>query len=357
MWSHKGSIITGKIVAALVTIYIFSISLQAQIIIENLRAVSIDSVALTISSLTPDLDASGFIVEVTSDVADGPWSMASSTTVEALPGLFTAVVNSLDLNTPVFFRVRHGDQVSTPAQASFASTDVTVVEGEGQIVLEVILSRSISGILYHRASGNGLRQPVDGSTPVNGSTARITLPLEDNGVADPQRDITVSLIADDQGIYNPDAGNGALTVVILDNDSIWSGVIESTLLDFPVMILSSVSGNSHDVALMARGGELIPEGLYNASSASAPNQPFTAAFRKIRVPSSDENGLFQDVEISMDLTASKAPGLDPLLEGPCRIEIHYPGKPWLNTSASGTFTLTRVVEAPAARQSLLEPNL
>lgn len=355
MGFYKDSILISKVTVIFAYIFVCCGNLSAQIRIDQVEAVGMESVLLTISSELENASELQFVVEVTSDIDAGPWNRAPSSTTLQSPGVFLSAVHSLSLEAPLFFRVKYGDQVSAPAQASFSTTDVTVVEGDGIITLEVILSRSITGNIFFTASGSGLSQPISGSSPVNGSTARIVLDLEDNETADPQRDITVSILADQLGNYSPGIGDGSMTVVILDNDSVWSGVIESSLPDIPIMILSSVSGAVHEVSLLARAGEFIPEGLHNALSTSLPSQPFSVIFDKIKVPASSDNGLFQDVEISIDLSAANSMGLDPLLQGTCRIEILYPGKPWLNTATSGTLTLSRVVEAPAARRSLLVP--
>lgn len=131
-----------------------------------------------------------------------------------------------------------GDALSRPMRGlqpgiQFTASTSRVIEGAGPILVPVEASSLYSGTLSYSVSvmstaenGSDFIATQSGSVAVNGTTAGIPVEILDDFEVEDIEAIVLELHDDDAGTYH--AGTFAShTVLLMDNDADWSGLLES----------------------------------------------------------------------------------------------------------------------------------
>lgn len=189
-----------------------------------------------------------------------------------------------------------------------------------------------------------------GSISVNGATsARIPLPsvTPDDGEANPDSSITVRLRASGGGEYVL-GGLEAITLDLIDNDSIWEGFLEEGSAGIAFEFRMVKQGGATTAQFAGKGTNVFPAMMYPVSGFTyEPGGTFSATVSSIVVPAS-KTPLSEDTTLTLALTATETPDpaddltvLGDLVTGSYTLTQAVTNKPFLNQTRSGTFRLLR----------------
>jgi len=242
------------------------------------------AIGATLSSLSstrrlvtvPAPDASGFYrVGLDSD-GDG--------LSDALEGVLPTDPNSVDTDSDGFSDgiemandTNPSDANSRPLRGTqpgvqFAQATSRAIEHEGMILIAVEFDTLYSGELFFSVSAmSNATGEVDfsvsqaGKVSVNGATALIPLSLLEDLEVEEMEAIVLELHDDKAGSYHVDA-NLTHTVLLIDNDANWSGIMQSAAAETSFRLCVLRSGDDVQAMLVPApgateghlGGQLIP---------------------------------------------------------------------------------------------------
>ncbi|MCX7045516.1 MAG: dockerin type I domain-containing protein [Candidatus Sumerlaeota bacterium] len=260
------------------------------------------------------------------------------------------------------------------AWATFSDQVSSATEGVGTVYLPVLFSKPVKGFLRYRLADISTTQAVDlmgeASIAVNGISASIPLAITDDAEMKGARAVVVDLIPDLAAGYWV-SGLPRHTLIVYDNDSLWTGVIKNGLTElafrlkilqsptsFSVSLISSLNPNS---LIGVQGAGAIPEGEWRMT-ATLTTQTFQAESELMPMGTAS---FFDNNPINRTLSFNVAPSLVPYYMRPTFMLGQYTDRvlpvnsaaAFLQAETTGVVVLMQDLQFPSFPTTPLYPAL
>ncbi|MEZ5300896.1 MAG: hypothetical protein R3F11_09630 [Verrucomicrobiales bacterium] len=247
-----------------------------------------------------------------------------------------------------FYRVRFGQINSGPTVlAWFDLAELAAQEGDGTLMVTVRFSGNYTGPVRYSWSGGAAVGGLSGVVNAGGTSVQIPLSIGDDGEVGELGELTLTLITGQDTNYavaNAPGQAGSTTLVIEENDALWTGrfAADSEAVGFGIQIAQN--GAAHTAKIIGGGSGLVPAGAtgdYAASQVTHTASDFHAVIPNIGVAASEANLLGADAVLTFTFDATGVGVGDFLIEGTATCTIARPGAPHLDRTLTGTFVLAR----------------
>lgn len=294
-----------------------------------------------------------YAVEQTEELADAvQWAGTPSSLPVSLGGQRLAV--EVPVSRPIgFFRIRGLE----PIHGSFGAASFAVSEDAGEVRPVVVFDAPYQGLLRYTWSyerPDGLVTNFTAALQVDGNTAAIPVPIEDNDQWDTVRSIRLTI---EPGTGFQPGARITTRLDLVDNDTQWAGRIQNRLFSDKLMLSLVSSGSGVKATLIGDGHGFLPVGRWDAPATSTPSL-FRSSFGPIAVPAS-QSYVHESFQILLSLRAETGQAgqlVSPdAIQGSVEWVFQFPNRPHLNSTNSGTFALLRTPPAPPANLVQLSP--
>lgn len=333
------------VLAAISPLSAFAQQTSTQLVLKTIQLNGPQPVELTFSD--EGSGSTAYAVQF-SPQAEGPgWTNVAAATVTDLgAGRFRATLPAAE-STAGFYRILGSGGTVGSVVASFASTAFQVSEG-GEVSVTLRFSSAFTGTIRYGVSGSAAAddfEPLSGQvTVVNSTSATIPVSLKDNAEIGALRQLVLRLESSD-GVSL--AANADTTITIEDNDADWRGALEVNNAALGFILRMSRSNAVLTAAIRGDGG-IFP----TAESAAAVvfgSDTFQCEAGTAGI-AADASALNGAANLLLRLEAMNGVEGQSVSErevsGKATLVTLFPGKPFLNTTNVGTFSLGRPADGP-----------
>ena len=255
-----------------------------------------------------------------------------------------------------FYRILAQGGLSGPVTATFATSDLRIVEGSVASPVVTFNAPYSGPLLYSLTGVTGTGEAISqsGEVMVNGTSVTIPIDAMDDDVVGTLTFLTLTI----QGMPGVIPGSLSQTLItVAENDAVWKG---SLSLDGAELGFSLLIEEVND----AKSARLHGDGAGFFGSLDAPttlifsSEVFQSSAQNIPLPPQDSY-LNETTELTLSLSAVK--GIEgqfvsgSLVKGTGTLISRVLGQPHLDRTNSGTFTLLKPPVSPSASQVNLDP--
>ncbi|MEE4356890.1 MAG: hypothetical protein V2I97_10500 [Desulfococcaceae bacterium] len=252
----------------------------------------------------------------------------------------TPYTNDLDLNADGVLDVSDLVQMdkSLGPVVNFAELSSNFQEGDGTAAVAVALSGDFSGMLRYSIDN------ADYSVSVDGNTVNISVPIADNDVMAEDQVKSIRLEADTQNPPRYRLGSALQHILwIGENDSRWSGQLQTGLLSAGFVLDIKRSGSNWSGSLHSDGFGSIPAGDY-AVDFQVTDTKFTAVIGPITVNAADtqfNEGFERTIILESEPSPDSPHSFDPDLFISGNMTDTFTSEKYPSRTVTGSFTLLK----------------
>ncbi len=250
-----------------------------------------------------------------------------------------------------------------PSGVNLSCAVSTVVEGGGDVTIDIILPVDYQGSIYLAASGttdsSDFTMTPSGAVSMDGSSGQLTLTFPDDRILEGTEVLTITLLADPG--YQIGTGQQH-TIYIRDNDSSWEGLLETALAPSRTFTLELIrDGKIMQATWISDGSQTIPEGRYeypvgdSAPFIRADGNGFELQTGPFPAYESPLGGQLQR-KITLSVNPENPEHIleyDSRIQGMLTETITIPGAEQFNRDIEGTFILLKRIDPLNVPQSVL----
>lgn len=293
--------------------------------------------------------AQSYSVRYAESLGQGGWSILDDAAIDELGGGRYVARIPEAAGATGFYRIVGLSANGESVTANFAATAITVTEGES-LSVTIVFDSPYTGTIHYTVGGsaaNGI-EPLSGQIDVvNSATAVIPVLFKDDLAVGELRQLILTL---ETGTRVRTGSGFDTTLTIADNDTDWRGglILDEVALGFVLRIAKE--NGAVTATLRGDGLGIFPEGATTAEVLFA-GESFEATVKGIALaaPASQFG-----VASTLTLRLTAVEGVEGQsvgersIEGAATLVTQYAGKPFLNSTSTGTFTLLRSPALPSS---------